>query len=365
MDNLHGGNLVYLAKKYRLDQDNIIDFSSNINPLGVQDAIKELIEDNMHLITRYPDPESSRLRSVLLDSLNQNEQYIGENNIIFGNGSDELFFILARLYPDKKALIPVPSYSDYEKAAFSAGMDCRFLKNPEKDSFWLNVDGIVRELPDMDMVFIGNPNNPTSVVEDPDKIGYILKKCNEYRVLMVIDEAFIDFCPDYNSLTFIQKASYNPDLAVIRSLTKIFAIPGLRLGYMIACQDLVDRLNKIIQSWPLNCFAQLVGERVVKDSEYIRKTRAYVSKEKDILFNELDRIKWLSPYRPDVNFILCRIIAENVTAEDVNRHCASHSGILIRDCVNFRGLDNSFIRIAVKSKKENSILIRCLNEAPF
>lgn len=365
MSNLHGGNLVNMAKKYHLDQDSIIDFSSNINPLGAQDVIKEIIGDNVHLITRYPDPESSRLRSAVLDSLNQNEQHIGEKNIIFGNGSDELFFILARLYSDKKALILVPSYSDYEKAASSAGMDCRFLKNPEKDNFRLNVDSIVGELPDVDMVFIGNPNNPTSAAEDPDKIGYILKKCNEYRVLLVIDEAFIDFCLDYNSLTFIKKAFLNPDLAVIRSLTKIFAIPGLRLGYMIACQELVGRSNKIIQSWPLNCFAQLVGEKVIKDSEFIRKTRAYVSKEKDILFNQLNRVKWLSPYRPDVNFILCRIIAKNVTAEDVNRHCAAHSGILIRDCGNFRDLDNSFIRIAVKSKKENSILIRCLNEAPF
>ena len=364
---MHGGNLRLASDIYNVRQEEIIDFSSNINPLGMPDNIREIILNSLGLIERYPDPESKELKESISAFLGS--QAPGSNapikNIICTNGSDELFYLIANLFSGKKTLIPVPSYSDYEAAAISGGMHCTFLAISPETGFNINTVKLENSLKNIDLVFLGNPNNPTGALTEPDRINHIIKQCEKHDVLLVIDEAFMDFVSDNYEKTFVIKAMKNKNLIVVRSLTKIFAIPGLRLGYATGHEEIIKGLSSKQQSWPVNCFAQEAGKQLIKDRDYILRSQRYVLKEKESLFNKLAKISWLDPFWPGVNFILCRINQRNITAQALNKHCMGLSKIIIRDCSNFRGLDSSYFRVAVKSREDNRKLVNCLKDFKF
>jgi threonine-phosphate decarboxylase len=207
------------------------------------------------------------------------------------------------------------------------------------------------------MVWIGNPSNPTGVLVDREKIRALAKAHRD--VIFVIDEAFTEFLPDCTDRTLL--GAPEPNIIVLRSLTKFFALAGLRLGFLVAVPDMVRRLASMKEPWTVNGLAQAVGEHLYDDADYITRTRAVVSQEREFLAKELAALPGLHPFPSQANFILTRLDTPGITSGGV-KHQLLHHRILIRDASNFHGLDSRFFRVAVKSREDNVRLIEALRQ---
>jgi len=351
----HGGNLRKISEAYALKPGEILDFSTNINPAGFPDTLKELICRSVDLIRNYPDPESKLLKNIL-----SNVIFVDSENIIPGNGSDELLFLALRCLAPKMVLIPVPSYIEYEHAACATGALCSFLKTSARNDFEINTDHIIKKSADADLVFLCNPNNPTGFLMDRDKIFFLIKKFAEKNIFLLMDEAFIDFTESPEDFSIIKYGIKFENVLVLRSLTKFFAIPGLRAGYAVGNRKVIRNMLKIQPTWPLNCFAQIAGQTIIENEDFIRKSKEHIKEEKHWFYGQLQEIHWIKPYYPSANFILCRIYHDNFKASELADFLIQNHNILIRDCSNFRGLGSYFFRIAVKKRQDNEKLLECL-----
>ncbi|HRZ86759.1 MAG TPA: threonine-phosphate decarboxylase CobD [bacterium] len=320
----------------------LADFSANISPLGTSAAARRAAMAMMGLIRHYPDPFSSELKQKIARRLR-----VREENVLVGNGSIELIYLIMHAFLPKSVLLPVPTFSEYERAARAVGASARYIQLKEDDGFALTCRGSLRA----DMVFLCNPNNPT---------GNLLaasRRLPAWRCgLTVVDEAFIDFLPDEKEHTFVNEAAGDRGLVVVRSFTKFFALPGLRLGCIIGHTDTIRRLAAHQHPWSVNALAQAAGEAVIDDDEYREMAVAAVEKERSYLFRALSRIDGIRPFPSAANFILVKIERKGITAERL-RDRLLRAGILIRDCGNFRGLDNRYFRVAVRTRRENRALI--------
>ncbi|MDI6890043.1 MAG: threonine-phosphate decarboxylase CobD [Thermodesulfovibrionales bacterium] len=343
IDFLHGGNIYEIKRRYKKE---VIDFSANVNPLGLTKAVKRELSKCYRLIPHYPDPEAK-------DLIGQIAEYwaIEEQNILIGNGSIEIIYLIAHAFKPEKTLIPAPTFSEYERAVKSVGSKIEFLKLREMDSFTLNITNSDKA----DISFISNPNNPTGNLLVENKKLVLNSKLN------VIDEAFMDFLPDERKRTFIWEAVKDKRFIVLRSFTKFFALPGLRIGYLVAHKDLIKRLKQIQPPWSVNSIAQHLARILLNDRDHIEKTRRLINEEREFLFNKLAALKRLKPYPSVANFFLVNIIDSRLDSSILTGRLIQE-GILIRDCSNFRGLDGKHFRVAVRSHRENIKLINALRE---
>lgn len=346
MDNLafeHGGDIYKIKRR---DGKEVIDFSANINPLGLPLKVKKTIKENIDRVLHYPDPE-------FYDVTQKIAQYWGieKDCILLGNGSVELIYLITHAFKPKIATIPIPTFSEYERAARISKARVRYVKLNRDFELTLS------KIKDSDIIFLCNPNNPTGnlILEGSDELHKLSGK------IIVVDEAFMDFLPDEKDYTLIWKAPKNKRIIVIRTFTKFFAIPGLRVGYIVAHPETVKILKKYQPPWSVNALAQLSAETVLADSRYIENTRSFIEKERKFLMEEILRIDGLLPHPSVTNFILIKIVDKGITSSQL-RERLIQKGILIRNCSNFRGLNRGFIRIAVRCREENVKLIDCLKE---
>jgi threonine-phosphate decarboxylase len=357
IDRTHGGNIYKYLKNHNLSKRELIDFSANINPFGLSSRTKEVILRNLDCLTHYPDPECNLLKEKLASFHN-----IKPHNLLVGNGSIELIYLIPKALSSKNVLMPIPSFTEYEFAARTNGAKIIFVRSSEKDGFKIEIEKLKRFIPRVDLVFICNPNNPTGSLLSKEGLLYLIGLCRKNRTIMVIDEVFIDFVKDAKGTTLIIEAAKERSTLILRSLTKIFALPGLRLGYLVGHRDLVNRLSKFQYPWSVNAFAQLVGEAVIEDKLYVKKSREFVFRERDFLFDNLKRMKGLFAYPANANFIFCKLLSRKVSSSKKLSEELAKRGIMIRDCSNFRGLDNNFFRLAVRRRDENIRLLFALKE---
>jgi len=354
----HGGNVWSKSKEYGIDIEEIIDFSSNINPAGFPPQTSKIIKENINLINKYPDPESSELKSRLSEILN-----IDSKNILAGNGSSELFYLSVRAVSPIKVLIPAPTFVEYEQAARSVSASCIFVNYEKKNQeFKIDLQKIIKKTANSNLLFFCNPNNPTGSLLDKEEILFLIKKCRENDCFIFIDEAFIDFVDDIKNKSVIKNIQKYSNALVFRSLTKFFAIPGIRLGYIVGNKNLINKIKVCQPDWPVNLFAQMVGKEVISDINYISQTRELIKREKEFLSKSLEKIKQLKLYKSYANFILIEIKDKSLTSGALAEKLGRDYKILIRDCANFRNLGNNFFRIAIKNRHENILLINSLKQ---
>lgn len=340
----HGGNILDVQKKYKR---KFIDFSASINPSGLPLSVEKALVKNIDSILHYP-PSDRKLKAKIAKYWK-----VDECNILLGNGSNELIYLLMNALRPKKTNIFVPAFSEYERAARSVKSKIRFLKLRERDGFKIEPE----MFPECDVCFIGNPNNPTGNLLIDDK--KILKKLPSG--MFVVDEAFMDFLPGQRCFTMIGNAVKSKKICVLRTFTKYFAIPGLRLGYLIAHKQVVKGLDSFQSPWSINTLAQIAAERLIEDSSFKIRTDSIVKKEREFLFAEISKISGLKCYPSKANFLLIKIYDPSVNSEILQRDLLKR-GILIRDCSNFRGLSKKFIRVAVRRRKENAVLLTALKQ---
>lgn len=343
----HGGNIREAIEKFNLPSKEIVDFSANINPLGPSPKVKAVIKNNLEQISHYPDPECKKLKKELSRYL-----AVDYKNVIVGNGSAELIYLAIRTLSPKIALIPIPNFSEYERTLLNVGAKIKFLNLNEDNHFCLNPKEVIRELEKVDLVFLSNPNNPTGSLVSRLELLKLIRFTKRKGIKIILDETFIDFREEES---LVKDAAKLTNLFILRSFSKFFGFPGLRLGCGIGNKDLIKRLELERAPWTVNALAQLAGIEALRDRQYIIKTHKFINKESQFLFKKLLEIEGIKPYPSSANFILIKILKPLSSTQ--LRDKLGKGGIIIRDCHDFRGLDNRFIRVAVRTRKENLQLL--------
>ncbi len=355
MTHVHGGNITEAKRKYNLQNKEIIDFSANINFLGPPPAVKKILQGSTDIITNYPEPQSETLKGELAEVLK-----IGSENIIIGNGAVEIIYQLLHILQPGLSLIPAPAFSEYAFAVKSINKKVERILLKGYNNFKLDVNEYISYLERVDMAFLCNPHNPVGNLINKVQIMQILEAARRKNVWLVIDEAFIDFIDKNRDYTPVDRIKEYNNLIIIRSLTKFFAIPGLRLGYGLASPEIIAEMEMKRDPWSVNILAQMVGKAVLKDKKYREKSKMAVLREKGYLYRELKKIKGIKPYKPAANFIFIKLEADYTAGE--LKEAMGGKGILIRDCSSYYGLNNKYIRIAVKSREDNDKLLNLLKQ---
>lgn len=339
---MHGGDIY--RNKVRLD------FSVNVNPLGIPESVRTAMKDAVRKCGCYPDIRHEELRKALGKMTGA-----APKQILCGNGSSELFFAIVHALMPEKTVIPVPSFSGYEKAARISRSQIAAYLMKEENSFAL--DGGILELltEETDLLFLANPNNPTGIRTEPGLLKSILERCREKGIIAVLDECFIEFAEGRECQELPRRIREFPNLIVVRAFTKIFAIPGVRLGYLV-CGDqaLLRRIGEHLPEWNVSVFAQAAGTAAAKETEYVKRTAGFIAGERAYLADGL-RALGLKVYPSQANFLLIR--TEHEIGDGMLRR-----GILVRDCADFKGLEKGYYRIAVRQRDDNEELLRSLKE---
>lgn len=349
----HGGNLREISLRHGVDENAIIDFSSNINPLGCPLAARALVRNAHALLSSYPDTHCGALRDALASSLRCSPQ-----NIIAGNGSTELIYLIPRAFKPRRALIVTPTFSEYEKSLLAAGCAVRSLFLKEERGFRVCADEAIDLLPRVDMLLLCNPNNPTGRLVERDVLSAVLIEAEKKKVLVVVDEAFVDFAP---RRSLAGKAIRGRNLMVLRSMTKFFGIPGIRLGYLVGPAPLVKQLNRSKEPWTVNVLAQKIGTVCTADKRFAAATRHFVAVERRYLYSQLRSVSGLQPLPSSANYLLLKITRTGLSSALLYEELA-RMGILVRDCRSFKGMGDRFIRVAVKRRRDNRRLLAALKK---
>ncbi len=349
INRIHGGDCL---------KRDITDFSVNMNPLGWPEGLRDIISKNSGSILRYPDPSSERLKRKLAVL-----HGAGPDNLAIGNGSIELIYLLPRAFKIRKALIITPTFSEYEFAVRSNGSTPAFFGTSEKDEFRIDYDKLAERLPGCDALFLCNPNNPTGVTLDNDEVLYLSRLTKKHKSILMLDEAFIEFTGESSRTTIVSEALKSGSLIILRSLTKFYAIPGLRLGYAIGHKRMIGRIIKLQYPWNVNGPAQFAGEKIPADKSYMERTRSFVAGERQYMFRRLTGIKGVTAYPSSANFILCKLQSTPMHSSIELKRRLLREGINIRDCGNFRGLNDRYFRIAIRKRADNDRLIKSMERA--
>ncbi|MGL6066143.1 MAG: pyridoxal phosphate-dependent aminotransferase [Cetobacterium sp.] len=346
--DLHGGNIYSLK---RVDGTEVLDYSSNINPLGVPESFKKAVIENFEVLEKYPDIDYIELRESIA---NYNSCAI--ENVIVGNGATEVLFLYMKAVQAKKVLIIAPTFAEYERAANAAGKDVKFF--PLSKDFSLNEKLLMDFITDEDVVVMCNPNNPTGKFQKLDKVEKIADFLERKNKKLFIDEAFIEFVESWQDKTaFLLK---HKNIFVLRALTKFFALPGVRLGYGLTYDKaIIDKIKEIREPWSVNGVAEIAGKTMLLDKLYIRETEEWIKKEKIQFFEELSKLKDIEVTETETNFILVKLLKDDAKSF---RKKMIQNGVLVRDASNFVFLDESYIRLAIKDRKKNLIVLEALKK---
>lgn len=349
---IHGGDIY---SEGLLKGRDLIDFSSNINPLGVPTSFSLHVNEGIEKLNQYPDIKYRELKSNLLNYINCDSLY--ENNIILGNGAAEIIDLVISCF--NSILIVVPSFVEYDLNAQKWG--CKVEYSMLKEDMTLYYEDIFSKINHCDSVIIGNPNNPNGGTVDKDKLMKILDFAETNNKTVIIDEAFIEFS-GIDNYSFQNEIKNYKCIFIIRAITKFFSLPGIRFGYGIS--DNVNLLNKMREKqnpWNINCFAEVAVKYVLKDIEYISNSLKWIEEEVIYFPEKLKKVSFIEKvYNTKANFVLCKL--KGIDAYKLYDFCLD-KGIIIRKASNFIGLNDRYVRFAIKDRYNNDLLIHILEEA--
>ncbi len=354
MQPTHGGNVHKVARERGIPVDHIVDFSANINPMGPSIAGLRAIRSALKQIVHYPDPDCWKLRQELAHQCG-----VDPDMILIGNGSTELIHLLPRALAIKSALIIGPTFEEYARALMAAGSSVQYVHARREKRFRPPGEEVLQQLSlkrsRFDAVFLCNPNNPTGQVMTRQIVRELVEVVDRQEGWFILDEAFIDFCLRQSVVSMLRA---HPRMIVLRSLTKFYAMPGLRIGYLIGACKVVDRLKDCQPPWSVNSLAQEVFHTVLRDHAYATQSRIFMRHERSRFVHGLRSLFGVQVYPSAANFFLIELPAWTCACEVTDR--LASEGLLVRDCSTFPGLNARMIRVAVRTAKENRRLIAAL-----
>lgn len=347
----HGGDIKYIINQ---GNNGILDFSASINPLGYPKNVRKVVGENFDDILHYPDIDCSGLRNCISRKIGRSG-----DEIIVGNGSTELFYLIPRGLRPKKGIVFQPTFSEFAEALKCSHTEVFHHVLKEKDSFCFEYDKDHFQDNKTEIAFLCNPNNPTGQLIEKSVILNMLRQ--HPNVIFIVDEAFMDFVDTPERYSVINEAGTMRNLIVVRSLTKFYGFPGLRVGYLVAHVDLVKKMMEYKEPWSVNTFAQCAAMVAMEEEEFLSRSREFMANERLFLFNELSNIQGLLPYKPTANYIFIKINSDGMTSPFLRERLLEH-GIAIRDCSNFVGLNDKYFRVAIRTRDENTMLVSALQK---
>ena len=311
-----------------------------------------------NLIRFYPDPNPIEFKAEIAKYVGQG---VDEENIILGNGSIELIYTITEILPRGfKALIPVPSFSEYEKAALRVGGEPVFVQLPE--DFALETEKIKKAVTgDTRVMCVCNPHSPSGTLYSKESLLDLIRFCHKKDIIFSVDENYIEFAEKGQDTTLASFVKEYANLFVIRSVTKFYGMPGIRLGYGIAARNLIDKLEAVRQPWSINSLAGYATLAAFNDTDFIENTKKTIAKEREVLAKNLNEIRGLQVYPSVTNFVLVKILSRKITSTKL-KELLAEDHMLIRDCCTFMGLDDSFFRITVRAAEDNQKLVCKIKE---
>jgi threonine-phosphate decarboxylase len=349
----HGGNVHRVAREQRRPPAEVYDFSASINPLGPPGRVLHALRKGLWALKHYPDPDAYDLRVTL------GKQFgLPPDWFLVGNGSAELISLLPRSLKIRRALVVGPTFSEYETAIRQADAVCTYSFAARKEDYRPPVDSVMTRLEkerDIEAVFLCNPNSPTGGVAAKSALlllAGILKRHNRW---LIVDEAFGEFAPDYSLLGALPQY---PRLVILRSCTKFFSIPGLRLGYLVGHPPVLEQVRRRQIPWSVNALAQIAAVAALEAIGYRETSLRYIEEERRRLVSALRAIPGLHVFPSAANFLLIELPPSMPAGRLADR--LRKTGILIRDCSHVPGLNQRTIRIAVKRRRDNMRLCRAL-----
>lgn len=343
----HGGDWRSYTKQYG---QLPLDFSANISPLGTPQQVRKAALRALDRIDCYPDPYCRDLCDAIASAL-----HIPPDWCLCGNGAADLLFRIALAVKPNTALIPVPTFSEYEAALQTVDCAVTHYALSERDDFVLSERFVAQITPEIDLVVLCSPNNPTGLTISPERMHRIIERCRETGTLLVVDACFQEFLDDPEAHSLIPPLADNPHLLVVKAFTKLYAIPGLRLGYCLSANPaLLERIHDMGQPWAVSVAAQEAGIAALKETEYVQNVRRIVREQREWLYSQLCALG-LRVIPGEANYLLFQSRAG--LAEALKKH-----GILIRCCADYAGLDETWYRTAVRTEEENTRLLTALRE---
>ncbi|HOO29144.1 MAG TPA: histidinol-phosphate transaminase [Lachnospiraceae bacterium] len=358
-DHFHGSDLEKIEEIYGIKKEDIISFSANVNPLGLSTKLRTSLAAHLDVITSYPDREYTVLRKTIA-------AYCGSEyeHILVGNGSTELISLFIQMEHPKKALIIGPTYSEYEREVSLGGGTSLYFPLKESADFKLDLSELKSQLNEsIDLLVLCNPNNPTSSAITRSTMRSILDICKQHDIFVMIDETYIEFADNYDEINAVPLTDVYNNLIILRGISKFFAAPGLRLGYAVTGNmDLIKTINSHKNPWTINSLAETAGQLMFTDTDYIRKTKALISSERTRIVTHLKENKDFKIYEPPANFVLVRILREDLNA-DLLFDKAIRQNMMIRNCASFPFLSNKYFRFCFMMPKANDRLLSCIEDA--
>ena len=355
-EHFHGSDLEKIEEIYHIPKEEITSFSANVNPLGISPKLRETLTEHIDAITGYPERDYISLRRSI-------GQYIHTNteNIIVGNGSTELISLFIHRICPSNAMILGPSYSEYEHELHLTGAAIHYYQMREADGFKIDTKDLIAQLtPDIGLLIMCNPNNPTSTAITRDEMRIILETCKKNNTYVLVDETYVEFSDRYESITSIPLVNDYDNIIILRGISKFFAAPGLRLGYAVCSNhellaDAVSRQNP----WSINTLACIAGEIMFTDETYIKQTKELISSERRRMCKDLEKLPNVRFYEADGNFILCHILKDGISSGDVFE-AAIRQKLMIRNCSDFPFLGDKYFRFCIMSPEKNDELMQVI-----
>lgn len=327
-----------------------LDYSSNISPLGVPPGVQEALRKAAAQADRYPDPLCRELRRAL-----SRKENVPEEQILCGNGAADLIFRAVLARRPRRALVTAPTFAEYETALHTVGCAVEHAMLRAEDGFSLDEGVLSAITPETDMVFLCEPNNPTGVTTDPALMTQILERCHDTGTLLVLDECFGDFLDAPETHTRKGDLAKYPSLLLLKAFTKLYAMAGVRLGYVLCADtDFLERMRGMGQPWAVSSLAQAAGVAALRETDYVRQVRELTAAERAWLMRQLTGLG-LRVIPGEANYLLFQ--SSRPLAEPLKRQ-----GILLRNCGNYVGLDDTWYRVAVRTRTDNQRLIGALGE---
>lgn len=338
---VHGGNIY--------EHEGCLDFSANINPLGMPESVVEAAKRGVEASIHYPDVKADRLIRGIAEKEQTDPDWI-----LCGNGAAELIFSVVRALKPKQALLLAPTFAEYEQALVSEACKVSYYRLNQQD-FQIKEDILTQINHTTDIVFLCNPNNPTGKRTKRNLLLKIAEKCKQCSCMLIIDECFLEFTEQEEDFTVVPYLKEFPNLFVLKAFTKIYAMPGLRLGYGITSDTVLhSRMKSGMQPWNLSVPAQFAGVAALNETEYVKQTKEYIKAEREFLYQGLMKFADQA-FFGEANYLFFK------SEEDLKEKMLEKN-ILIRDCSNYEGLSKGYYRIAVRTHKENEAFLKAFSQ---
>ncbi len=344
----HGGDVYGIARSLDRPVSELVDFSASINPLGYPPGLPAALAAALGEVGHYPDRHCTALREKLAAF-----HGLRPAQVLVGNGSTELIYLTVRALRPTRGLIVAPAFGEYEKALKAAGVETAWHLTREADGFTLAGPFDPKGA---DLVFLANPASPSGHLLPLEQLQAVVAALAAAGSLVLLDEAFIDFVEEASLKSCLDS---HPRLLILRSFTKFFGIPGIRLGYLLAAPNLIEHLAAAQEPWSVSTLAQAAGLACLADAAFMAHTREVVHRERQAFLHKLAELPGLEPFSGAANYLLVKLTAPGWTAARLRQRLLSQ-GLIIRDASNFVGLDQRYFRLAVRSRQDNERLLEAL-----